>query len=255
MYSSDHTGDESRWAHVHETFETLKAISHGQTTDASCRAMFAMLTRLGFDGGIIANAPIAPKTDNWTLLAASPDHDDTALRSHYSLENIAALFAHGKATPIAPQIEGPVEPSGMAGDLLAYFSGSGIAQVTAVYLLGEPGIGNLALLACHREAEPADPPGARDLSLLEVSLIALAERIATHGPSDATTIPRVERSVLWAFAHGHSPSEIAEARGTSIRTVRNQLDSARRRLKARTNAHAVMIAVRSHGLLCDDADD
>lgn len=57
-----------------------------------------------------------------------------------------------------------------------------------------------------------------------------------------------EAEVLLAYSNGLSPSEIAHARKTSVRTVRNQLYSARRRVAARSNAHAVAFAI-ANGLI------
>ena len=52
-----------------------------------------------------------------------------------------------------------------------------------------------------------------------------------------------EREVVWLAAVGHSDNEISRARGTSIRTVRNQLQSAYRKLdvNSRTELSALIL--------------
>ena len=52
-----------------------------------------------------------------------------------------------------------------------------------------------------------------------------------------------ERKVLTRIAHGNTELEVAREFGKSRETVKNQTDSARRRLGARTTTNAVAIAI------------
>ena len=81
------------------------------------------------------------------------------------------------------------------------------------------------------------------VALVRLMLLALVDgqlsavEAEGHGP-----LSPGETEVLTAYAGGTSPGAIAQARNTSVRTVRNQLESARNRLGAGSNAHAVAIA-------------
>ena len=86
--------------------------------------------------------------------------------------------------------------------------------------------------------------GTLKLALLAMLASGLEpKRLAPHKALSAS-----EAEVLYSYACGLSPAEIAGARRTSVRTVRNQLDSARRRLSAKSNAHAVALAT-ANGLI------
>ena len=65
------------------------------------------------------------------------------------------------------------------------------------------------------------------------------------GSRDTELLSKAERRVLEGLAAGLTPSEIAEASNRSLRTIRNQIESARVRLEARTTAEAVAIACRN----------
>ncbi len=61
--------------------------------------------------------------------------------------------------------------------------------------------------------------------------------------AEGTERTRTEAQVLRRIALGDSQVEAAERLGKSLETVRKQTKLARARLSARTNAHAVAIAV------------
>lgn len=84
---------------------------------------------------------------------------------------------------------------------------------------------------------------------LKLALLAmLANRLEPTGLVLETALSTSEAEVLFSYACGLSPAEIARARRTSVRTVRNQLDSVRRRISAKSNAHAVALAT-ANGLI------
>ena len=64
-------------------------------------------------------------------------------------------------------------------------------------------------------------------------------RLQTAG----TTLTDSEAQVLRGIAMGDTQVEVARRLGKSLETVRKQSKMARARLKARTNAHAVAIAI------------
>lgn len=61
--------------------------------------------------------------------------------------------------------------------------------------------------------------------------------------AEGTELTRTEAQVLRRIAMGDSQVEAAVRLGKSLETVRKQTKAARARLQARTNAHAVAIAV------------
>jgi DNA-binding CsgD family transcriptional regulator len=67
---------------------------------------------------------------------------------------------------------------------------------------------------------------------------------------DVELLP-AERTVLTLVARGLGQIEIAETLGRSTETVKTQVRQARRRLGARTTAHAVALAIVSGALLDD----
>jgi DNA-binding CsgD family transcriptional regulator len=60
---------------------------------------------------------------------------------------------------------------------------------------------------------------------------------------EGTDLTAAEARVLRRIALGDSQVEVAWKLGKSLETVRKQTKMARARLKARTNAHAVAIAI------------
>lgn len=58
-------------------------------------------------------------------------------------------------------------------------------------------------------------------------------------PALPASLSPAERAVALALLEGHSNAEIAEARGTSVRTVANQLASLFRKLGVGSRAEAV----------------
>ena len=58
-----------------------------------------------------------------------------------------------------------------------------------------------------------------------------------------TDLTRAERAVLKLLAMGETQPSIARKTGKSLETIRKQSKCARARLRAKTNAHAVAIAV------------
>ncbi len=64
-------------------------------------------------------------------------------------------------------------------------------------------------------------------------------RLQTEG----TRLTATEARVLRQIAMGDTQVEVAQRLGKSLETVRKQTKMARARLKARTNAHAVAIAI------------
>jgi DNA-binding CsgD family transcriptional regulator len=51
---------------------------------------------------------------------------------------------------------------------------------------------------------------------------------------------------LRLVSHGHTLREIAERMGVGVATVRDYVDGARRKLKARDGHHAAFLALRLH---------
>ena len=64
-------------------------------------------------------------------------------------------------------------------------------------------------------------------------------RLQTEG----TRLTPTEARVLRRIAMGETQVEVAQRLGKSLETIRKQTKMARARLKARTNAHAVAIAI------------
>lgn len=88
------------------------------------------------------------------------------------------------------------------------------------------------------QAGPERPP-----FLLRVALATFLETTCGEASTAGSGLSAAEVAVLELVAVGLRPSEIARQRRTSVRTIRNQLESARIRLCARTTAHALAVAL------------
>lgn len=112
------------------------------------------------------------------------------------------------------------------------------------------GVGNFGLIVCSSvESARSDVRTTGDTDVLQLALLAVVQNHLDATSADQSAkLPRGEAEVLAAYANGRTPKEIAEERQTSVRTVRNQLDSVRQRLSARTNAHAVALATACNAI-------
>lgn len=175
-------------------------------------------------------------------------HDVLGANAMGSLPRVKERFRHSRWRQLPRPRPGPGGggPEDGLQELIGHLSATGVTSVTAVYTRPRRGLDGLGLFACgtgdasvHRMMAP------EATLLLQAALYTVAEARYDEIVADAPLMPKGEQAVLRAFADGESPAEIARARGTSIRTVRNQLDSARRRLGARSNVHAVTIAIET----------
>jgi DNA-binding CsgD family transcriptional regulator len=81
------------------------------------------------------------------------------------------------------------------------------------------------------------------LRLASLAYLNALEREAPSGGSQDMILSPAERDVLGRLAQGATPQDVSEDTGKSISTVRKQMESARRRLGARTTSHAIALAI------------
>jgi len=230
------------------SLSSLRGVAEAGSGGAAVEAAASCLDGLGFGGfalgtiGIeddtlrgayaVGAGPVAAAAGAYAErgLAAR----DTTLRSFVGTwrpSDLTPALAAGQ--PATAAVENLLDHGVRAAVLLPLIAGGGPVRVAAILAGGAKD----------------DPEGfARRLRdhawLARLALIALSDRVADLAWRDPGGLTGAERAVLSEVARGLRPREIAERLGKSERTVRGQIETARLRLAARTNAHAVAEAIR-----------
>lgn len=243
---------------AYEALTRLKALSDLAATperDAAASAFGALIGALGYDsyalglflteagattGGVLALGEGAMRAAAEAYLRDGLSTGDpiaqrlATAQQGFTLER---YFAH------------PVDrdPGGTLAAIVANFRAHGLRNIAMTPIAGPLGAPHGALaLAGPSDLAPDDFAALfRETGWL-AALAAATITARLHGPAsaDAPTLTASERQVVGALAEGLRPGEIALRLGKSERTVRNQIDSAKRRLGTGTNAGLVAAAIR-----------
>lgn len=138
-------------------------------------------------------------------------------------------------------------PGATLAAVIANFNAHGLRNIAMTPLAGPLGArhGALALAGPSDLAPKAFAALFRETGwLAELGATFIVARLHGLAPDGVPALTASERQVVEALAQGLRPGEIAARLGKSDRTVRHQIDSARARLGASTNAGLVAFAIR-----------
>lgn len=232
----------------YDLLHNMRDLADVESFSAALRALEGILGSLDFSSFVLLRSERFHRDPRWRIIASSSVHHAFQVRSRCPIDDLRSVFGDGSRV-ILPKSEPsrPTSPPGMGGAALAvHLADVGARSVAAIHSRHRRRLGSLALLACSdTDCAERSQQQLEAFPLLRVALNSLIETCHDEIVAEMPQIPRMERAVLTEFAIGMRPAEIAVRRGTSVRTVRNQLDNARRRLGANSNVHAVTIAIEA----------
>ncbi len=236
----------------------LEALSHVVTTseDSAAAAAFGALVRsLGYEsyalglfltegdaltGGVLALGDGAMRAAAATYLREGFVSGDPIARRLATAPQGFTLEAYFQQ-PVAGT------PGGTLAAIVANFVAYDLRNIAMAPVAGPLGAPHGALAL----AGPSDlSPAAFETLFRETGWLAalgaatITARLHAPAPDGDHALTESERRVTQALAQGLRPREIADRLGKSERTVRNQIDSAKRRLGVETSAGLVAAAIR-----------
>lgn len=235
--------------------EALSAVVRATEKDAAGASLGVLVRTLGYRGFalvILPNERIV--SSGWGLvlgegavraaleasLRANPGPGDPVVRR---------LATTGDGFTLERYLRRPVDPErgGTLSAVIATFAAHGLCNVAMTPVAGPIGAAPCALALAGPNELDADAFAAlfAETGWL-AALAASAVLVRHHAPTPASDcrLTASETSVVLDLARGLRPREIAARLGKSERTVRNQVDSAKRRLGVETSAGLVAEALR-----------
>jgi len=236
----------------HNELQNLKNICVSQSLEYAAEILNEIVKNRKYNGYIVIKIWQNEPGYDHKILAGYFDGQFIDPQVFCEPEPLPQRLQNNRPTQIARVSEGA---TAQQSGLLKLLSSRGVAETVAVYKRAVASE-QIGLIALSNDSAKGDRPRlTASLPVLRLALYALSEtHIETARPEKAQRLSRTQSEVLQAFARGLSPNEIAELRGTSIRTVRNQLEAARKRLGARSNAHAIAIAIERRAILNPSAN-
>lgn len=229
-------GQLAEWEASHRRLVALCGLMRERTPVRAVRSADRVLVELGY----VAFLLLRRIDERWVVVTRSAGTNCAGLTCRLPTVRLEDRFPPERCTAI--DVVRRREPCVGLGTRAVCICAAD--SVTAIY---DPPVvrdGRLAMLVFGAGAPARGADGAA-FPLLRLVMAGLGHRFPKAPNPAVTVLPDGEAAVLAAFANGASPAEIASARGTSVRTVRNQMENARRRLGARSNAHAVALAIRT----------
>ena len=224
----------------------IAALSCAQDLPAAERAIDGILSSIRYPSFVVLRTARPQYDAGWRIVGRSAPHDELRERAGGGITGLGARIGPDGWIEPGRSLEPAAGRVADVDDLLRQLHGAGATCILAICSRPRPGLGRVALLACGTGDPASYEPGRADaLALLRTTLSSLMEACHDRIVEQTQHMPRVEREVLAGFAIGLRPAEISRIRGTSVRTIRNQLENARRRLGANSNVHAVTIAIET----------
>jgi DNA-binding CsgD family transcriptional regulator len=229
----------------------LSKIAEARDIDAAREAMDRLVRELGFTGWVVSGHQIHP--DGAQVSAIDGDKRAVASVRAYHEAGLAAgdpLFQGLSAgAPVVtatrmfmdPRPRGPQDRRDEVVSLLTRHGLTNLGAVRLDEMRGELGV--ISVGVHDKEAAARfDAEIVRARTILRLAGTAYLAKLGNASTREQILTP-AERGVLARLARGDRPEEIAEATGRSVRTVRHQIESARRRLGSATTVAAVALAI------------